>query len=47
MIDPKLEQRRLALHGLGEPARTLRDARAALDLWISELERTDGVEPLP
>ncbi|MDX8031418.1 hypothetical protein SK803_14420 [Lentzea sp. BCCO 10_0856] len=42
---PRLEQRRLALRGLGEPARTLRDARAALALWISDLERTDGVEP--
>ncbi|WP_439657130.1 hypothetical protein ACSHWB_32685 [Lentzea sp. HUAS TT2] len=42
---PRLEQRRLALHGLGEPARTLRDAQAALALWISELERTDGVDP--
>lgn len=41
---PRLEQRRLALRGLGEPARTLRDAQAALALWISELERT-GVEP--
>ncbi|MGW6442838.1 hypothetical protein [Lentzea sp. NPDC055074] len=42
---PRLEQRRLALRGLGEPARTLRDARAALGLWISDLERTDGVVP--
>ncbi|MGW6930855.1 hypothetical protein ACWGE0_12385 [Lentzea sp. NPDC054927] len=42
---PKLEQRRLALGGLGEPARTLRDARAALALWISDLERSDSVEP--
>ena len=44
---PRLEQRRLALHGLGEPARTLQDARAALALWISDLERTDGVMPQP
>ncbi|MCR3752178.1 hypothetical protein LX88_006172 [Lentzea californiensis] len=42
---PRLEQRRLALRGLGEPARTLRDAQAALALWISDLERTDRVEP--
>ncbi|MFD5828078.1 hypothetical protein [Lentzea sp. NPDC060358] len=42
---PRLEQRRLALRGLGEPARTLRDARAALALWISDLEQTDGVVP--
>lgn len=34
----KLEQRRQALRGLGEPARTLREARAALDLWISDIE---------
>ncbi|MDX8141712.1 hypothetical protein SK854_06300 [Lentzea sp. BCCO 10_0061] len=44
---PRLEQRRLALHGLGEPARTLQDARAVLALWISDLERTDGVVPPP
>ncbi len=44
---PRLEQRRLALRGLGEPARTLRDARAALALWISDLELTDGVVPPP
>ncbi|MDX3659782.1 hypothetical protein PV646_20980 [Streptomyces sp. ID05-26A] len=44
---PRLEQRRLALRGLGEPASTLRDARAALALWISDLERTDGVVPPP
>lgn len=42
---PRLEQRRLALRGLGEPARTLRDARTALALWISDLERTDGLVP--
>jgi hypothetical protein len=39
---PRLEQRRLELRGLGEPARTLRDAQAALALWISDLERTGG-----
>ncbi|MET9224620.1 hypothetical protein [Lentzea sp. NPDC003310] len=39
---PRLEQRRLALCGLGEPARTLRDAQAALALWIADLERTDA-----
>jgi hypothetical protein len=44
---PRLEQRRLALRGLGEPARTLRDARTALALWISDLEQTDGVVPPP
>ncbi|GHH39300.1 hypothetical protein [Lentzea cavernae] len=44
---PRLEQRRLALRGLGEPARTLRDAQAALALWISDLERTDGAVPPP
>ena len=44
---PRLEQRRLALRGLGEPARTLQDARAALALWISDLERTGGDEPPP
>ncbi|WP_090045556.1 hypothetical protein [Lentzea fradiae] len=42
---PRLEQRRLALRGLGEPARTLRDARAALALWISDLEQTDSGPP--
>jgi hypothetical protein len=35
---PKLEQRRQALRGLGEPARTLREARAALALWIADIE---------
>ncbi|MET8763364.1 hypothetical protein [Lentzea sp. NPDC004782] len=44
---PRLEQRRLALRGLGEPARTLRDAQAALALWIADLELTDGVLPPP
>lgn len=44
---PRLEQRRLALRGLGEPARTLRDAQAALALWISDLEQVDGVVPPP
>lgn len=44
---PRLEQRRLALRGLGEPARTLRDARTALALWIADLEQTDGVVPPP
>lgn len=44
-LSPRLERRRLALNGLGEPARTLRDARTALALWISDLERTDGVAP--
>ena len=35
----RLEQRRRSLTGLGEPARTLREARAALAMWISDLER--------
>jgi hypothetical protein len=34
----KLDQRRQSLEGLGESARTLREARAALALWIAELE---------
>ncbi|HEX3788596.1 MAG TPA: hypothetical protein VHW44_12100 [Pseudonocardiaceae bacterium] len=34
---PKLERRRLALSGLGEPAAVLRDSEIALRLWISEL----------
>jgi hypothetical protein len=38
----KLEQRRRSLEGLGESARTLREARAALVLWISDIERADG-----
>ncbi|MFD9702426.1 hypothetical protein [Lentzea sp. NPDC059081] len=44
---PRLEQRRLALRGLGEPARTLRDAQAALALWIHDLEQTGGGAPPP
>ena len=36
----KLERRRQSLCGLGEPARTLREARAALALWISDIELT-------
>lgn len=39
---PRLESRRLALGGLGEPARTLRDARTALDMWINDLEAGRG-----
>lgn len=35
----KLEQRRQSFDGLGESARTLREARVALALWISEIER--------
>ncbi|MTD56419.1 hypothetical protein [Amycolatopsis pithecellobii] len=33
----KLERRRRALSGLGEPARALRDSRAALRMWIEEI----------
>ena len=35
---PRLKRRRRALAGLGEPARTLREAEAALRLRITELE---------
>jgi hypothetical protein len=34
----KLEHRRRALTGLGEPARTLCDTEAALRMWIDELD---------
>ncbi|WP_236792552.1 hypothetical protein [Amycolatopsis sp. GM8] len=34
----KLERRRRALTGLGEPARTLRETRSALRIWIDDLE---------
>ena len=34
----KLEQRRQSVDGLGESARTLREARIALALWISEID---------
>lgn len=43
----RLESRRLALGGLGESARTLRDARAALDMWINELEWAGGFDSRP
>jgi hypothetical protein len=34
----RLERRRLALSGLGEPAAILRDTEAALRMWIDELD---------
>ena len=37
----KLEQRRRSLTGLGESARTLREAQSALALWIADIERAD------
>ena len=38
MIDtPNLERRRCALDGFGEPARTLRETRVLLVLWLNEL----------
>ncbi|WP_330856391.1 hypothetical protein [Lentzea sp.] len=42
---PRPRTTRLALRGLGAPARTLQNARAALALWSSNLERTDVVPP--